>query len=93
MSNKVLGKGRKFLSSDFNEGSTITWYAGTWDYGSNKQHSDIDAYVKIRDCDRTIRLEFDVESEKQRKQRLKKLDTLIGELSKLRQCIVDGEVK
>lgn len=93
MSTKTLGKGRKFLSSDFNEGSTITWYVGEWAYGVDSQHTDMDAYVKIRDCDRSIRLDFDVDSEKQRKQRLKKLDNLITELTKMRECIVEGDLR
>ena len=86
---KYIGKGRKFLSSRFDEGSVVNWYVEQWNGG------DVSGgwgCVKIRDCDRTVTLDFNIDSEADRKQRLKKLDTLIGELEKLRNCLERVEV-
>lgn len=90
MDTKVIGRGRKFLSSRFDEGGSICWEVtqDTW-----KKSKDISGFLTLRDCSRSITLEFSVMTEKQRKQRLKKLDTLIVELEKMRDCLEKGEVK
>ena len=86
---KTIGKCRKFLSNRFDEGSTVQWEVEPW---AHEESCGCWAYLKIRDCDRSVRLEFDIDSEKERKQRLKKLDTLITELEKMRDCLEQAEV-
>lgn len=90
MNEKILGQGRKFLSSRIAEGSTIYWQVQRIQYGDNRPFLDAD--VTIRDCSRQIILEFGVHDEKDRKQRLKKMDNLIGELQKMRKCLEEGEL-
>lgn len=94
MDTKVIGRGRKFLSSIFHEGGSVCWEVtqDTWQSDSKKR-KDIGGFLTIRDCSRSITLEFNVMTEKERKQRLKKLDTLVSELVKMRECLVKGEVK
>ena len=89
MSEKILGQGRKFLSSRIHEGSTIYWQVQSIQCGENRPFLDAD--VTIRDCSRQIILEFSVHNEEDRKQRLMKMDTLIGELQKMRKCLEEGE--
>lgn len=47
----------------------------------------VDAYVNIRDCSRSVTLGFYYEDPKGKAARLKKLDVLISELTKLRNWI------
>ena len=90
MSEKILGQGRKFLSSRIDEGSTIYWQVRRVQYGEGS--SFLDADVTIRDCSRQIVLGFGIHDEKDRKQRLRKMDNLIGELQKMRKCLEEGEL-
>lgn len=91
MAKSALGRARKFLSSRFDEGSVVQWEVEQWGKETDRNRGAW-AFLKIRDCDRSVRLDFDIDSEKERKQRLKKLDTLINELNKLRECLLEAEV-
>lgn len=91
MTIRTIGQGRKFLSSRQSEGSSVSWNVKGYSYESGR--IDIDAELQIRDCSRSIQLEFGICSEKDRTQRLKKLDNLIGELEKMRECLVKAELK
>lgn len=91
MAKSVLGRARKFLSSRFDEGSIVQWEVEQWGEETGRRRGAW-AFLKIRDCDRSVRLDFDIDSEKERKQRLKKLDSLIHELFELRQRLLEAEV-
>lgn len=47
----------------------------------------LSSYFKISDCNRTVALDFDWDNEKQRKEKLEKLDILIAELQKYKEDI------
>ena len=86
---RIIGRNRKFISSRFDEGSTVTWEVEQW---NNSEHvcAGVWSFVKIRDCDRSICLDFNYDNAREKKQRLKKLDTLIGELQRMRECLEKG---
>jgi hypothetical protein len=51
------------------------------------------AVVKVSDCNRTATLEFGIDSEKEKKSRLKKIDTLVAELQAFRAKLESTKVK
>lgn len=93
MRDKVI-VGKKFLNNDYDEGGSIHWYAerSSWKE-DDKSHTRVSSYLNIRDCSSSIDLDFsyypDGRGRRDLKKRLKKLDTLITELQKLRQALED----
>jgi hypothetical protein len=77
---------RRYLSPiSVDEGSDIRVSASQLNRSS-------DAYVIIRDCSRSVTLGFYFDDEKSKKKRMSKINTLIAELSKLRDWMQKVEV-
>ena len=92
---KTLGWGRKFLSNHFHEGSVVRWCVDQDVFEHHKTKKpcrSCSAFLEIRDCTRTISLDFYFSTERERKQRVKKITKLIDELVKMRDCLEKVDV-
>jgi len=77
--------GKTFLTTATDEDSSVSWATST-DYFRTGQHN-IEGRLKVRDCYKVVSIEFFCGSEKEYKQKLDKLDTLINELYKFRNSL------
>lgn len=79
--NRRFGLAAIQINAHFNE------YTDKDKNGDPYTYQYLSAAVTLSDCSQSIRLEFDASDEKQRKERIEKLDTIIGELQKLREVV------
>lgn len=78
---------KKYLTpSNVDEGSDIRIYANLDEYRA------VDSWIQLRDCNKSICLGFYFSNEKKKKERLVKINTLINELTKLRDWIEKVEI-
>lgn len=92
---KALGWGRKFLSTSFHEGSVVRWAVDQEVFENQRTKKacrSCSAFLEIRDCTRTVCLDFYFCTERERKQRVKKITKLIDELVKMRDCLEKVDV-
>ncbi len=83
---KSLKSKRYLTPSSIDEGSDIRVYASLDEYRS------VDSWVQLRDCNRSVCLGFYFSNEKKKRERLVKINTLINELTRLRDWIEKVEI-
>lgn len=99
MATDKLVQSKKFLSPEPDEGSSCSWYVKqrSWEdedeeTGESKVSRYFDGDLTLRDCYKTICLDFSFHNPKDKKRRLKKLDNLIKSLQKFRDALEDAEL-
>lgn len=92
---KTLGRDKRWLSSRFDEGGAIRWeieqYTFTNDKGVKKDKGNW-GFLEFRDCSRLVSLDFHCNTKRDKVSRLKKLDTIITSLTKMRDALEKVDV-
>lgn len=92
---KILGRGKRWLSNRFNEGGAIRWEIEQYVFTNAKGKPEGKGnwgYLEFRDCSRLVSLDFHCNSKRDKKARLKKIDTIITELNKMREALEKVDV-
>ena len=86
----IYGRGRKeFIAAKPDEDGSISWSV---DYCPNRSYGDtVESYIKIRDCTRTVTLEFSIYENDSYEDRLLKVDNLIDSLQAFRGALAATE--
>lgn len=87
---KQISKGNKvFLSERHDEHATVSWFVGPLSYGEPAPWKS-DAEVRITDCYKAATIDFSYSKHSTYESRLKKIDTLISELTAFREALLDS---
>lgn len=86
-------RGQQFLNESYYEGGTVRWMVSTegTDYNLLSKPDEVEAELKISDCDKIIALDFNCNNLKHLTKRVAKLDVLIEELNKMRSALLLAE--
>ena len=78
-------RNKAFLNDNHEEFGYVAWYVKPYKCSlTGEEDGDYYSHVTIADCSQTITLDFNFENKHQLYKRIKKLDTLIDELMKMR---------
>ena len=92
---KILGRGKRWLSNRFNEGGAIRWEIEQYNFTNDKGVEEGKGnwgFLEFRDCSRLVSLDFHCDTKRDKVSRLKKLDTVITELTKMRDALEKVDV-
>ncbi len=80
---------RKWLNKRKNRTALVVTHLEASSYEKGREHPNIYAYVELKDCTRSITLDFDCYSKKELKEATGKIDLLLNELVTFREKLLE----
>lgn len=88
---ELFCKGNKvWLSEDLFETGAITHHTGVYVYGESELPKGVSASIMVKDCNRTVYLDFDAHTVEQYRKRLDKITLMIDELEGFKMNLMDA---